>query len=123
LKYYKTFCKFEVYASLSDNPHKKINTGYTYIRRPSPPALSTIHSSTLLFSVLSPAWEPPLHKKKQSSIGSSPKTTWDKALSMKCTFASLTQLRKKTLKYMLDLGIKERLLARINLNTFAEIAY
>jgi hypothetical protein len=28
-----------------------------------------------------------------------------------------------TLKDMLDLGIKERLLARINLDTFAEIAY
>jgi hypothetical protein len=47
----------------------------------------------------------------------------DKALSMKCTFASLTRLRKKTLKDMLDLGIKERLLARINLDIFAEIAY
>jgi hypothetical protein len=30
---------------------------------------------------------------------------------------------KKTLKDMLDLGIKERLLARINLGIFAEIAY
>jgi hypothetical protein len=39
-----------------------------------------------------------------------------KTLSTKCTFASLTQLRKKTLKDMLDLGIKERLLARINLD-------
>jgi hypothetical protein len=28
--------------------NKKIKTGYTYIRRPSPPALSTIHSSTKL---------------------------------------------------------------------------
>jgi hypothetical protein len=31
--------------------------------------------------------------------------------------------KEKTLKGMLDLGIKERLLARINLDTFAEIAY
>jgi hypothetical protein len=62
-------------------------------------------------------------QKWQSSVGSSPKTTWDKALSTKCTFASLTRLRKKTLKDMLDLGIKERLSARINLDTFAEIAY
>jgi hypothetical protein len=30
-------------------------------------------------------------------------------LSTVCTFASLTRLRKKTLKDMLDLGIKERL--------------
>jgi hypothetical protein len=62
-------------------------------------------------------------QKQQKFVTSSPKTTWDKALSMKCTFASLTRLRKKTLKDMLDLGIKERLLARINLDTFAEKAY
>jgi hypothetical protein len=31
--------------------------------------------------------------------------------------------KEKTLKDMLDLGIKERLLARINLDTFAKIAY
>jgi hypothetical protein len=39
-----------------------------------------------------------------------------KTLSTKCTLASLTQLRKKTLKDMLDLGIKETLLARIKIN-------
>jgi hypothetical protein len=38
-------------------------------------------------------------------------------------FRKSYQLRKKTLKDMLDLGIKERLLARINLDTFAENAY
>jgi hypothetical protein len=31
--------------------------------------------------------------------------------------------KEKTLEGMLDLGIKKRLLARINLNTFAEIVY
>jgi hypothetical protein len=31
--------------------------------------------------------------------------------------------KEKTLKDMLDLGIKERLLARINLDTYAKIAY
>jgi hypothetical protein len=46
-----------------------------------------------------------------------------KTLSTECTFASLARLRKKTLKDMLDLGIKEKALARINLDTFAEIAY
>jgi hypothetical protein len=66
-----------------------------HIRRPSPPALSTIHNSTHLV----------------------PATTWVQGtLSTKCTFASLTRLKKKTLKDMLDLGIKERLLARINLD-------
>jgi hypothetical protein len=39
-----------------------------------------------------------------------------KTLSTKYTFASLTRLRKKILKDKLDLGIKERLLARINLD-------
>jgi hypothetical protein len=32
------------------------------------------------------------------------KTTWDKALSTKCTFASLTRHNKKTLKDMLAFG-------------------
>jgi hypothetical protein len=40
-----------------------------------------------------------------------------KTLSTECTFVSLTRLRKKTLKDMLDLGIKEKLLARININS------
>jgi hypothetical protein len=40
-----------------------------------------------------------------------------KTLSTECTFASLTRLRNKTLKDMLDLGIKEKLLARINFNS------
>jgi hypothetical protein len=35
---------------------------------------------------------------------SSPKTTWDKALSTKCTFASLTHQNKKALKGMLAFG-------------------
>jgi hypothetical protein len=64
-----------------------------------------------------------LEQKQQKFVASSPKTTWDKALSTKCTFTSLTWLRKSTLKDMLDLGIKERLLARIKLDTFAEKAY
>jgi hypothetical protein len=36
-----------------------------------------------------------------------------KNLSMECTFASLTRLRNKTLKDMLDLGIKKRLFDRV----------
>ena len=38
---------------------------------------------------------------QQKFAASSPKTIWDKALSTKCTFASLTHLNKKTLKDML----------------------
>jgi hypothetical protein len=45
-----------------------------------------------------------LEQKKQKFAASSPKTTWDKALSTKCTFASLTRQDKKTLKDMLAFG-------------------
>jgi hypothetical protein len=34
-------------------------------------------------------------QKQQKFTASSPKTTWDKALSMKCTFASLTYQNKR----------------------------
>jgi hypothetical protein len=45
-----------------------------------------------------------LEQKQQKFAASSPKTTWDKALSTKCTFASLTRQNKKTLKDMLAFG-------------------
>jgi hypothetical protein len=45
-----------------------------------------------------------LEQKQQKIAASSPKTTWDKALSTKCTFASLTHQNKKTLKDMLAFG-------------------
>jgi hypothetical protein len=46
-----------------------------------------------------------LEQKQQKIAASSPQTTWDKALSTKCTFASLTrQNKKKTLKDMLAFG-------------------
>jgi hypothetical protein len=45
-----------------------------------------------------------LEQKKQKFAASSPKKTWDKALSTKCTFASLTRQDKKTLKDMLAFG-------------------
>jgi hypothetical protein len=45
-----------------------------------------------------------LEQKQQKLAASSPKTIWDKALSMKCTFASLTRKNKKTLKGMLAFG-------------------
>jgi hypothetical protein len=45
-----------------------------------------------------------LEQKQQKFVVSSPKTTWDKALSTKCTFASLTRQNKKTLKDMLAFG-------------------
>jgi hypothetical protein len=45
-----------------------------------------------------------LEQKQQKIAASSPKTTWDKALSMKCTFTSLTRQNKKTLKDMLAFG-------------------
>jgi hypothetical protein len=44
-----------------------------------------------------------LEQKQQKFVVSSPKT-WDKALSTKCTFASLTRQNKKTLKDMLAFG-------------------
>jgi hypothetical protein len=34
-------------------------------------------------------------QKQQKFVASSPKTTWDKALSMKCTFARLTRQSKR----------------------------
>jgi hypothetical protein len=45
-----------------------------------------------------------LEQKQQKFAASSPKTTWDKALSTKCTFTSLTRQNKKTLKDMLAFG-------------------
>jgi hypothetical protein len=42
-----------------------------------------------------------LEQKQQNFVASSPKTTWDKALSIECTFTSLTRQNKKTLKDML----------------------
>jgi hypothetical protein len=45
-----------------------------------------------------------LEQKQQKFAASSPKTTWDKALSMKCTFSSLTHQNKKTIKDMLAFG-------------------
>jgi hypothetical protein len=45
-----------------------------------------------------------LEQKQQKFAASSPKTTWDKALNMECTFASLTRQNKKTLKDMLAFG-------------------
>ena len=45
-----------------------------------------------------------LEQKQQKLVASSPKTTWDKALSTKCTFESLTRQNKKTLKDMLAFG-------------------
>jgi hypothetical protein len=58
-----------------------------------------------------------LQPQEHLAYSSSPATTLgSKTLSTKCTFASLTRLRKKTLKDMLDLGTKERHLAKINFN-------
>jgi hypothetical protein len=45
-----------------------------------------------------------LEQKQQKIVASSPKTTWDKASSTKCTLASLTHQNKKTLKDMLAFG-------------------
>jgi hypothetical protein len=45
-----------------------------------------------------------LEQKQQKFPASSPKTTWDKALSTKCTFESLTRQNKKTVKDMLAFG-------------------
>jgi hypothetical protein len=45
-----------------------------------------------------------LEQKQQKFAASSPKTTWDKALSTKCTFTSLTRQNKKTLNDMLAFG-------------------
>jgi hypothetical protein len=42
-------------------------------------------------------------QKQQKFVASSPKTTWDKALSTKCTFTRLNRQSKKTLKDMLAL--------------------
>jgi hypothetical protein len=44
-----------------------------------------------------------LEQKQQKFAASSPKTTWDKALSTKCTFASLTR-QNKTFNDMLAFG-------------------
>jgi hypothetical protein len=45
-----------------------------------------------------------LEQKQQKIAASSPKKTWDKALSTKCTFASLSRQNEKTLKDMLAFG-------------------
>jgi hypothetical protein len=50
-----------------------------------------------------------LEQKQQKLVASSPKNNMGQSLSTKCTFARLTRQSKKTLKDMLDLGIKERL--------------
>jgi hypothetical protein len=52
------------------------------------PFLPKLHS---LFSSLGTTFE----QKQQKFAAFSPKTTWDKALSTKCTFASLTRQSKR----------------------------
>ena len=52
------------------------------------PFLPQLHS---WFSSLGTTFE----QKQQKFAASSPKTTWDKALSMKCTFARLTRQSKR----------------------------
>ena len=48
-------------------------------------------------------------QKQQKFAASSPKTTWDKALSTKCTFASLTRQIKDSQGYAGFKGVKVRL--------------
>jgi hypothetical protein len=45
-------------------------------------------------------------QKQQKFAASSPKTTWDKALSTKCTFARLTRQSKRLSRICWPLGIK-----------------
>jgi hypothetical protein len=45
-----------------------------------------------------------LEQKQQKVVAPSPKTTWDKALSTKCTFARLTRQRKDSQGYA---GLRE----------------
>jgi hypothetical protein len=66
--------------------NKKIKTGYTYIRRPSPPHLTPSQQHKVI------SW----------------KTTGNKTLSMEL-LSKTYPTKEKTLKDMLDLGIKERL--------------
>jgi hypothetical protein len=47
-----------------------------------------------------------LEQKQQKFASSSPKTTWDKALSTKCTFASLTHQNKRLSRICWPLGVK-----------------
>jgi hypothetical protein len=47
-----------------------------------------------------------LEQKQQKFVASSPKTTLDKALSTKCTFASLTRQNKRLSRICWPLGIK-----------------
>jgi hypothetical protein len=47
-----------------------------------------------------------LEQKQQKFAASSPKTTWDKALSTKCTFTSLTRQNKRLSRICWPLGIK-----------------
>jgi hypothetical protein len=49
-------------------------------------------------------------QKQQKFAASSPKTTWDKALSMKCTFASLTRQHKRLKDMLAFKGVKVRLI-------------
>jgi hypothetical protein len=61
-------------------------------------------------------------QKQQKFVASSPKTTWDKALSTKCTSQDLPDKIKDSQGYA-GLGNQGEALARINLDTFAELAY
>jgi hypothetical protein len=47
-----------------------------------------------------------LEQKQQKFAASSPKTAWDKALSTKCTFASLTRQNKRLSQICWPLGSK-----------------
>jgi hypothetical protein len=51
-----------------------------------------------------------MEQKQQKFAASSPKTTWDKALSTKCTFASLTRQIKDSQGYAGFKGVKVRLI-------------
>jgi hypothetical protein len=59
-------------------------------------------SFILDFLLLVPSWK----QKQQKFAASSPKTTWDKALSTKCTFASLTRQNKRLSRICWPLGVK-----------------
>jgi hypothetical protein len=61
-----------------------------------------------------------LEQKQQKFAASSPKTTWDKALSTKCTFASLTRQIKDSQGYTGFKGVKVRLYQK-SITLFAEM--
>jgi hypothetical protein len=77
------------------------------------PLLLKLHS---WFSSLGTIFE----QKQQKFVASSPKTTWDKALSTKCTFTSITRQNKRLSRICWPLG-SQSMAYQESMSLFAEM--